>query len=81
MALRVFFFVGVGSGSGWEDGVFGDVDGGEFEFGFLLQGWVGGGGVGAELVEEVLFVVLVDAGWEGGEGGEDVVGYAECYLA
>lgn len=64
--MRVFFFVGVGGGG--EDGVFWDVDGGELEFGFLLQGWVSGGVVGAEVVEEVLFVVLVDGCWEGGEG-------------
>lgn len=79
LALRVFFVVGVGGGG--EDGVFGDVDGGEFEFGFLLQRLVGGGCVGAELVEEVLFVVLVDGCGEGVEGGEDVVGYAEGCLA
>ncbi len=74
LALRVFLAVGVGGGR--EDGVFGDVDGGEFEFGFLLEGWVGGGVVGAEVVEEVLFIVLGDGCWERGEGGEEVVGYA-----
>lgn len=58
---------------GTADGV-GDVGCGEFELGLLLEGWVGGGGVGAEGVDEVLFVLLVDLEGERGQGGEDVVG-------
>lgn len=57
-----------------------DVGGGEFELCFLLEGRVGGGGVGAEGVEEVLAFLLTDFFGEGDEGGEDVVGYGEGEL-
>lgn len=57
-----------------------DVGGGEFELRFLFQGRVGGRGVGAEGVEEVLSFLLADFLGEGGEGGEDVVGYGEGEL-
>lgn len=43
-----------------------DVGCGEFELGFLFEGWVGGGGVDAEGVEEVLLVLLGDLGGERG---------------
>ncbi len=45
-----------------------DVGGREFEFGFLLEGGIGGGGVGAEGVAEVLSVALADFEGEGGQG-------------
>ena len=54
LLLGVFFAVGV-EGFGQGGGV-GDVGCGEFEFGFLVRGRVGGGGVGGEGVEDVLFV-------------------------
>ena len=37
-----------------------DVGSRELELGLLFEGWVGGGGVGAEGVEEILFVLLGD---------------------
>lgn len=61
-------------------GVVWDLGGGEFELGFLLGGWVAGGGEGGEGVEEVLLVVLLDEGGEGLERGQDVVGYGEGEL-
>ena len=60
--------------------VFWDFGVGEFEFGFLFRGWVGGRAVCGEGVYEVLFVVLFDVGGEGLEAGEDVVGYGEGEL-
>lgn len=53
---------------GAADGV-GDVGCGKFEFGFLLEGGIGGGGVGAEGVAEVLFVVLTDFEGKSCQGG------------
>lgn len=52
-----------------------DVDTGELEFCFLIGGGVGGGREEGEGVEKILFVVLIDEGREGGEGGKQVVGY------
>lgn len=63
-----------------EDGVVWDVDGGEFELGFLVESSVRGGSVSAEAVEEVLFFLLGYGGGERREGREEVVGYAERLL-
>ena len=56
-------------------GVVWDIGAGKLDLGFLLRGCVGGGSEGGEAVEEVLFVVLVDQGGKGLEGGEDMVAY------
>ncbi len=58
----------------------GDVCGGEFKLRFLLEGRVGRGGVGAEGVEEILLLVLLDLEGKRLQGGEDMVGYGECEL-
>ena len=66
LLLGVFFAFGV-EGFG-EGGCVWDVGCGEFEFGFLFFCGVGGGAVGGEGVEDVLFVVLAYLSWERGEG-------------
>lgn len=47
----------------------GDLGGWELEFGFLLQGGIGGRGVGAEGVTEVLFVILANFEGKGCQSG------------
>lgn len=64
-------------GGGGELGIVRDGVGGEAEFCLLLEGFVGGGGVGGEVVGEVLFVVLADLCGEGRLGGDGVEGYCE----
>lgn len=52
----------------------------EFYLRLLLLRQIGRRPVGRKSVEEVLFVLLVDSGWKGGEGGENVVAYGESLL-
>jgi hypothetical protein len=63
-----------------EGRVVGHVAVGELDFGALLLGQVGGGGVGAEGVLQVLLVCLGELRGDGLEGREDRVGDAERLL-
>lgn len=52
----------------------------ELDLGLLLLRKVGGGRVGGEGVEEVLFVLLVDGSWKRDKTGKDVVAYCKSLL-
>ena len=47
----------------------------KFQFGFLLLSEVGGGTVGGEAMEEVLFVLLSDGSGQRLKSGEEMIGY------